>query len=150
MKKVLYVDLDNVLVDFASGIARLPESQVLEYQGRLDEVPGIFSLMAPVAGAVESFVALAERFDAYVLSTSPWENPSAWSDKLVWVKKHLGAAAYKRLILSHHKNLNVGAYLIDDRTKNGADRFQGEHILFGSAQFPDWPSVVTYLRGRET
>ena len=67
MKKVLYVDMDNVLADFASGIARLPESQVLEYQGRLDEAPGIFSLMVPVAGAVESFVALAERFDAYPL-----------------------------------------------------------------------------------
>jgi len=31
------------------------------------------------------------------------------------VKTHLGADAYKRLILTHHKNLNVGDYLIDDR-----------------------------------
>ena len=65
--------------------------------------------------------------------------------QLLWVKKYLGAPAYKRLILSHHKNLNAGEYLIDDRTKNGADRFGGKHIHFGSDEFPDWASVVSYL-----
>ena len=29
------------------------------------------------------------------------ENPTAWSDKLEWVKGHLGAPAHKRLILTH-------------------------------------------------
>ena len=106
--------------------------------------------MDPVPGAVESFVALGERFDTYVLSTSPWENPSAWSDKLLWVKEHLGDHAYKRLILTHHKNLNIGDYLIDDRKKNGADCFPGEHILFGCARFPDWQSVMEYLLEKET
>jgi 5'-nucleotidase len=53
---------------------------------------------------------LANLFDTYILSTSPWENPSAWSDKLLWVKHHLGSICYKRLILTHHKNLNVGHF----------------------------------------
>ena len=43
-------------------------------------------------------------------------------------------------------HLNVGHYLVDDRTKNGADRFTGEHILFGSERFPDWTAVTAYLR----
>jgi len=150
VKKVLYVDMDNVLANFSSAISRLQERVVLEYKGRLDDVPGIFALMDPVPGAIESYKELADRFDAYVLSTSPWENPSAWSDKLIWVKKHLGSVAYKRLILTHHKDLSSGHFLIDDRTKNGADRFAGELILFGSERFPDWPSVVAYLRGKET
>ena len=148
MKKILYVDMDNVLVDFESGLARVPADTVAEYAGRNDEIPGIFSLMDPVAGALEAYVELADLFDTYVLSTSPWENPSAWSDKLGWVKQHLGQAAYKRLILTHHKNLNRGHYLIDDRVKNGADRFAGELIRFGSTHFPDWPAVTAYLRGR--
>jgi len=67
-------------------------------------------------------------------------------DKLKWVKKHLGKVSYKRLILSHHKNLNIGDFLIDDRTKNGADKFKGEHIHFGTKKFPNWTSVMKYLK----
>lgn len=145
MKKILFVDMDNVLVDFPSGIAQLPQDVLTQYDDRLDEVPGIFSLMNPLPHAIESFERLSGEFDTYILSTAPWENPSAWSDKLLWVKRHLGAPGYKRLILSHHKNLNAGHYLVDDRTKNGADRFPGEHILFGSESFPDWPTVTDYL-----
>jgi 5'(3')-deoxyribonucleotidase len=145
MKKILYVDMDNVLVDFHSGIAKLPAATVAEFEGRLDEVPGIFSLMGPMPDAVSSFERLALHYDTYVLSTAPWGNPSAWIDKVLWVQKYLGKPAYKRLILSHHKNLNDGQYLIDDRTKNGVDRFRGEHIHFGTERFPDWKSVVTYL-----
>ncbi len=150
MQKILYVDLDNVLVDFQSAFSRIPAEVLSEFEGRLDEVPGIFSLMEPMPFAIESFQELANLFDTYILSTSPWENPSAWSDKLLWVKYHLGSACYKRLILTHHKNLNAGHFLVDDRTKNGADRFVGEHIEFGSFQFPDWPSIVNYLRERSS
>jgi hypothetical protein len=32
---------------------------------------------------------------------------------------------YKRLITSHHKNLNKGDGLMADRTKNGADELEG-------------------------
>jgi len=148
MKKILYIDMDNVLVDFPSGIARISEADRIAFEGDLDEVPDIFSLMDPMPGALEAFAELSGLFDTYILSTSPWENRSAWSDKLDWVKKHLGKPAHKRLILSHHKNLNAGDYLIDDRTKNGADLFTGEHIHFGTEDFPDWSSVLVYLRLR--
>lgn len=149
MKKILYIDMDNVLVDFESAVARLDEKTRKKYEGRLDEIPGIFSKMEPMEGAVESFKKLSNHFDTYILSTSPWENPSAWSDKLLWVKKYLGSHAYKRLILTHHKNLNSGDYLIDDRTKNGVDEFTGEHIHFDSERFPDWDSVLNYLLNRK-
>ncbi len=148
MRKRLYVDMDNVLVDFPSGVARLDEHTRREFEGRLDEVPGIFAHMDPLPGALAAFATLAQRFDSYVLSTAPWENPSAWSDKLLWIQRHLGQAAYKRLILTHHKNLNAGDFLVDDRTKNGADRFPGEHIHFGTERFPDWRAVTEYLLAR--
>jgi 5'-nucleotidase len=146
MKKTLYLDMDNVLVDFESGISRLSIEQLQEYDGRLDEVPGIFSLMEPLSGAVEAHKELSHLFDTYILSTAPWENPTAWSDKIVWVKKYLGEPAYKRLILSHNKHLNKGDYLVDDRLKNGVDKFDGEHIHFGTEQFPNWQSVLSYLK----
>ena len=137
--------MDNVLVDFSSSLSCTLEEKQREYAGRLDEIPGIFALMKPLNGAISAFEQLSKQYDTYILSTAPWENPSAWSDKLIWVQKYLGEAAHKRLILSHNKNLNFGHYLIDDRLKNGADKFAGEHIHFGTEMFPDWDSVCTYL-----
>ena len=138
--------MDNVLVDFPSAFSRVSPDLLSKHEEDKDEIPGIFSLMDPMPGAIESFNELSMLFDTYILSTSPWGNDSAWTDKLRWVKKYLGEAAYKRLILSHHKNLNLGEFLIDDRTKNGADKFRGEHIHFGTEKFPDWEAVVKYLK----
>lgn len=61
MRKIVYVDMDNVLVDFMSAVPKLPDDVVVEYKNRLDDVPGIFALMDPVPGAIESFVVLVGR-----------------------------------------------------------------------------------------
>ncbi len=148
MKKILYVDMDNVLVDFPSAFPRLPQETLEEYRDREDEIPGIFGLMVPFAGAIESYRKLSKLFDTYILSTSPWNNPSAWSDKLEWVQRHLEEEAHKRLILTHNKHLNHGHFLIDDRDKNGAAEFVGELIRFKQEPFQDWASVVAYLELR--
>ena len=116
MKKIIYIDMDNVLVDFKTGIDQLDNDTLIEYEGRLDEVPNIFSLMNSYNNAIESVEKLSEKYDLY-----------------------------KRLIISHHKNLNAGDYLIDDRPNNGAKDFKGEWIHFGSESFPDWNSVTRYL-----
>jgi 5'-nucleotidase len=150
VKKVLYVDMDGVIVDFDLAFEQTPAEIRREYEGHPDDIPGIFGRMDPVPGALEAYRELSQLFDTYILSTAPWGNPSGWSDKLLWVKQHLGGdrddVAYKRLILTHHKDLLRGDFLIDDRTKWGADQFVGEHILFGSARFPGWPAVVRYLK----
>ena len=86
--------------------------------------------------------------DTYILSTAPWDNPSAWQHKVEWVRQHLGSVAgtpaYKRLIVSHHKNLNRGDYLIDNRPNNGASEFEGEWVKFGAVKYPDWSAVTAY------
>ena len=146
-KKILYVDMDNVLVDFQSGIDQFNEEVLAEYDERYDEIPGIFGKMKPLKDAIESYKELNELFDTYILSTSPWENETALVDKLKWVKKYLGEVAYKRVIFSHHKNLNKGDFLIDDRDKNGVKGFKGKHLHFGKGKnFPEWSSVVQYLK----
>ncbi|MCB0669053.1 MAG: hypothetical protein KDC80_24680 [Saprospiraceae bacterium] len=148
-RKIVYIDMDNVLVDFKSGIAKTEDHLLEQYAGRLDEVPGIFARMDPYPAAIESVYFLSKLHDLYILSTAPWLNPSAWIDKVEWVHKYFGkernSLFYKRLIISHHKNLNAGDYLIDDRSNNGARDFQGEWIHFGSDRFPDWKTVTKYL-----
>tara|TARA_Y100001935_G_C17279578_1_gene496680 strand:+ start:575 stop:1051 length:477 start_codon:yes stop_codon:yes gene_type:complete len=143
--KTVYVDMDNVLVNFQSGIDSLTDEQKQDFKDDLDDVPGIFSKMKPVDGAIEAYKELTKHFDVYILSTAPWNNPSAWTDKLLWVQEYLGDLAHKRLILSHNKNLNAGDFLIDDRTANGAGDFSGEHIHFLSEQFNNWNDVLNYL-----
>lgn len=166
-KKILYIDMDNVIVDFKSGIKKLSdevrEAHIAKYGTNqagepedADDIPGIFALMEPMPDAIESVTELAKLFDIYVLSTSPWNNPTAWSDKLLWIQEHFGAEAgsplHKRLILTHHKNLNDGHFLVDDRLRHGADEFgkrpHSEHIHFGQPDFPNWKSVLSYLRER--
>ena len=146
MSKIVYVDMDGVLVDFESGIKSLTEHELQGYEKRLDEVPGIFSKMKPLEGAVESFEKLSIHYNVYILSTAPWENPTALNDKLAWVKTYIGDLAHKRIIFSHNKHLNLGDYLIDDRTANGAGDFTGTHIHFGTEKFPNWQSVLRYLK----
>jgi hypothetical protein len=152
-KKILYIDLDNTLVDFPSGIARLSADATEAYRGHYDDAPGIFALMDPLPGALAAYRILAEEFDTYILSTAPWDNASAWHDKVEWVQKHLGlqsdTVAYKRLILSHHKNLNRGDFLVDDRGSNGAGQFEGEWLSFGpGGAFPTWVAVTEFLLPR--
>lgn len=145
-KPIVYVDMDNVLVDFPSAFAKVSKENLEKYKDDKDEIPDIFSKMEPMEGAQKAFKFLAKNFDTYILSTAPWKNPSAWSDKLKWVQKYLGDDAHKRLILTHHKNLNKGDYLIDDRPNNGAQYFNGKIIVFGSNEFPNWKSITEYMK----
>ena len=144
MKRV-FIDMDNVLVDFQSGLDQVSEEVKAEYAGRLDEIPGLFGKMEPMPGAIEAVRTLAEEYDVFILSTAPWRNPSAWSDKVTWVTKYLDDVFHKRMIITHRKDLVEGDYLIDDRGKNGTSEFKGGWIQFGTERFPDWKSVVDYL-----
>tara|TARA_B100001971_G_C17892779_1_gene383899 strand:- start:211 stop:405 length:195 start_codon:yes stop_codon:yes gene_type:complete len=47
------------------------------------------------------------------------------------------------------KNLNLGHFLVDNRLKNGTDKFKGEHLHFGTPKFSDWNAVLDYLMSKE-
>ena len=149
-KKIIYFDMDGVLVDLAAKIATYSQDVIdaCQLDDSIDRLPDLFLATPPMAGAVDAFdkFVKSDKYDVYILSTAPWDNPDAWMQKRKWVMKHLGDGAYKRLILSHNKHLNMGDYLVDDRTKNGAGNFTGELIQFGTDKFPDWDSVLDYLK----
>lgn len=159
MKKIVYIDLDGVTADFDKKMDELAPDLYLgdgpDYEIRskmVDEVIKanltMFQELDPIDGSIESINQLMNSFEVYFLSTPVWAVPESFSGKRIWVEKHFGDAVKKRLILTHRKDLAIGDFLIDDRLKNGAAEFKGEHIHFGSDKFPNWKSVVEYLKNK--
>lgn len=145
MKQTLYIDLDGVIVDVERYINETYKPEYIKANGigtLIDNHVDIFNHSQPIPGAVAAFRQLAQKYEVYILSTAPWDNPESWTAKRIWVEKHLGSEAYKRLILSHNKGLLRGSYLIDDRIANGVAEFEGTHIHFGSTDTPDWETVM--------
>lgn len=145
-KQIVYFDMDGVLVDFMSGVYEFSTDIQFNYRNRLDEIPNVFSKMKPMNDMVKLAKDMFndERFDVYILSSPSSDNPSSWTDKFNWVQEHLPMFK-KRLILSHNKHLNIGDYLIDDRTKNGAGQFKGKHVHFGTDEFQHVSQLRTYF-----
>lgn len=153
--KVLFFDLDGVLANFNKKILELhgQELDMHNYKDNekiVDEIclnnPRIFSILELMEqNAVDVVLDLMTYYNVYFLSTPMWILPESWMDKRIWVEKHFGKHAVKKLILTHRKDLCVGDFLVDDRKVNGAAEFSGEHIHFGTEQFPDLQTVKDYL-----
>ncbi|MFT5421992.1 MAG: 5'-nucleotidase [Candidatus Endobugula sp.] len=143
---VIYVDMDHVLCDYDLGYkahkAKYPDLPFPQSQ------PGLYINLLPIKGAVETFNWLSQQpeFSVYILTAPSMKNPHCYSEKRQWVEKYLGMPAVNNLIISAHKGLNRGDYLIDDcASGKGQENFEGQLIQFGSTHYPDWSSVRTYF-----
>ena len=145
--KTLFIDLDGVIADFVSAMTSHPLKNTPPYDEHPDTIPHIFRDLKPLEGAVKAVNQLLEAnsYEVYFLSTAPWDNPSAWTDKRLWLAEQFGDKINRRLILTHRKDLIKGDILIDDRPNNGAAQFDGEWIHFGSETYPNWEAVLNYL-----
>lgn len=131
---IVYIDMDGVLVQ---------KDEVNFKEERLKK--DFFLDKNPIINAVESFQFLAQHCEVYILSTPVWDNEFCWTEKRLWVDKHLGIMARKKLILTHNKALNEGKLLIDDSLDHGVQDFKGTHFHFGNSNFPDWASVLNQI-----
>lgn len=147
MKKILHIDLDGVIADFISAMHSHPLREIPPYDEHPDTIPHIFRNLQPIESAVTAVQKLlnSNKYEIYFLSTAPWNNPSAWTDKRLWLEEQFGDVVNRKLILTHRKDLIKGDILIDDRPNNGADKFQGEWIQYGSEKYPNWNEILSYL-----
>jgi len=156
-KKVVWIDMDGVLVDFGLHVENTISNNTFlreSYKGRYDHIPGIFRTAPPNEGAIEAINKLADsgKYELYIATAAPWGNPSAAMDKRFWIEEHFGDLFYKKMAVTHLKNMLIGDYLIDDRTANGAGEFKGELLRFGWAyetetwnEYPTWESIIKKL-----
>jgi 5'(3')-deoxyribonucleotidase len=146
--KIIYIDLDGVIADFKTAIETHPLRNQAPYDIHPDTIPNLFLNLGVIPGAIDAVNKLLGdiRFEVYFLSTAPWNNPTAWTDKRLWLEKFFGEKINRRLILTHRKDLLKGDILIDDRPHNGAANFEGKILKFASLEFPDWNSILKELQ----
>lgn len=143
IKKKVMVDMDGVLVDFATpflkGKAENPTQPYPHSQY------GFFLKLKPMKDAIESFKELEKYYDVWILTRPSVQNVLCYTEKAIWVRDHLGLETQRKTIMCCDKSLVKGDYLIDDTTCYGQTEFEGEFIHFGTEKFPDWKKIVDYL-----
>lgn len=148
--------MDGVLADFEAELfEKYPhlhdfEPHSKERDDEIDDIchnryKDIFLNLPPYKDAIWAYNILDSVYHIYILSTPMWKLPESYTHKRIWVEKHLGLQAEKKLILSHNKGLVMGDYIIDDRIKHGVENFVGEHIHFGKGGHKGWREIVEYL-----
>ena len=152
MKKIVWIDMDGVLVDFGHNLEKwLGNNPNLShiYSRTPDRIPGIFRDPKPIEGAIDAIQKLddSDLYDLRILTTAPWGNPESMADKRYWIEKYFGQIFYKKITMTHSKDLVIG-----DRLANGAKDFNGELIRFGWDyenenwnEYPGWNDVLEKL-----
>jgi len=146
MKKIILIDMDNVLCDFDNmfnlELERNPGIQFPQSQY------GFFRNLHPINESIETtlFLDRCLKFDVYILTAPSPKNPMSYSEKREWVEKHLGLKFVYKLIISPNKGMIKGHYLIDDNTHgSGQELFSGKLIHFKSQEFMSWNSVREFF-----
>jgi 5'(3')-deoxyribonucleotidase len=155
MKKI-FIDMDGVLADFGKKVneINLDDTISMHFKKSPDEIEGVFRDLEPLKNAVTSVIKLHKsgKYDLFIATTAPWNNPSSFSDKRIWIEEHFGEIFKKKMVITHRKDLLIGDYLIDDRLANGAKNFKGELLRFGWDyenqswnEYNDWECVLNKL-----
>jgi 5'(3')-deoxyribonucleotidase len=134
-KKILFIDMDGVLVDFGHQVKNIMNDPKIskELKDRPDLIKNIFLDPPPIDGAIDAINKLKEskKYELFIATTAPWNNPPSFMHKRLWVENYFGDIFKKRIFITSRKDLLVGDFLIDDRLANGAGEFKGELLRFG-------------------
>lgn len=153
MKKILYVDLDDVMAETLPAILREynkmynanakveniddwqfyrclghDTKEGLEIIHKIFNIPGWWLGLKPISGAKEVMRMLNRVYNMYICTT-PFESDNCIPEKIAWLRNHFPFLEQRQRIFIYDKNLLIGDYMIDDKPANLAD-FCGETILY--------------------
>lgn len=149
-KKTIFIDMDGVLVDFERSVTEHFEKYPYQkeiYKNHVDLIHNIFLNAKPIKGAIDAVNKLEEsgKYELFIATAAPWGNTESAAHKRIWIENYFGDLFKRKMFITHRKDLLMGDYLIDDRTRNGAGEFRGELIHFGTENCLDWDAVLTKL-----
>lgn len=143
-KPILYLDMDDVLVDFNSSKRIPPEDKKIYNHPRMYEW-GFFFELEPMPGAVEFIQQLEkeDNFEIHVLTQPVATNPISYTEKAAWIAKYFPSLIFN-LHMSQHKHFFKGSILVDDNLK--WKHFEGEFFHFQPRQgSEEWLRLKQYL-----
>ena len=146
-RKIVYVDMDGVMCDFAESYHRIRQENPQENYPQSKQ--GFFLNLIPIKKSIEVVNTLRalDVFDVYILTSPSVRNPYCYLEKRLWIEQQFDFEMAKKLIISPNKGLNKGDYLIDDNINGkGQDHFEGKLIHFGSEEFKDWSLIWEFFQ----
>ena len=121
MKRIIFLDLDDVLVDLDRGLLELagvtlprertPENKIAVKQtwSELAKIPTLWYNMPPMPQATELYNGILKYSDPIILSATPEEyefdhrHDACKTQKIAWVEKHFGPLQAMRTIITKSK-----------------------------------------------
>ena len=138
MKKIIYIDMDGVISNFAKAAAE-------QGNGNRPDLYVDYRNLEVMPGAKEALLQLNKDFDIFIASTPPWSRPECWGHKREWIEEHFPWLK-RKIVLTHRKDLLIGDILVDDSRWRGQPDFKGAWLWFGSNQrCLDWPSTLELI-----
>lgn len=129
-KSVLIVAFADTLADVRNGVAK--GLAVSDFE--------------PCGSAVKAFASLSARYSPYVLISNDFNSPDNLPEMYRWIERHIGVAAWDRVIVSNRKDMLLGDYLIDRHPERLCSaNFLGTVLHFGEDPFRTWEEVLTYF-----
>lgn len=148
-KKTLLIDMDGVVADFDKAAVQWARDMGITTEEFMDKKyyrqEGFYLSLELIPGAFEAIQQLSAHYYIRFLSAPSWGGHHSFTEKRLWIAKKFGPWSEKLMDLTFRKDLFLGHYLIDDRTKYGAGKTLGKHIVFGNEEYPNWEAVLKEL-----
>lgn len=177
-QKTILFDQDGVLADWQAmfdelltlqfpHISVLPREEITvfkaqslyatEYQAdiqKMMDTPGFYRELKPIEGAVEALHQIrAAGYETFICTAPYVTNETCASEKMAWVREHLGADWVKKMVITSDKTLVRGDVLIDDKPDiTGSMTPIWKHVVFDAPynrhvpqrldRWSDWEGVL--------
>lgn len=136
--------MDGVMANFKKGIFKyLRENKDVDYPQKYED---FWVNLEPIKGSLEAWrwFNTHPKIEPYILTAPSELNPACYSGKRIWVEKNLGEKYVNKLIITPHKNLNKGDFIVDDTLQKGVDKFEGKHFHFA---YPwTWEQIIIWFK----
>lgn len=151
-KPFLFLDQDGVLADFDKSVN---EHNSLKHPSTFKLGVGSYKNLELMDENIPKYLKeLSNKYDIYVATKIPHDNPFSAYEKIEWIKAHI-PMLQKKVIITPNKGLlgDETSVLVDDRpNKASIDCFKGDLVYFGNDlhnqavyNTTDWAQLFVFL-----